>query len=146
MKIVRFCWILVAGLWGCLSGPDCFDTSTSKVTMGFYNTSGTLVTVAVDSIAISGLNAYLIPETGLQTFQLPLNPQATEVLITFYMGTQMHTLALTYQVETQVVSKDCGALAYLNDLQLTTTTFAQVTISNPRLTTNGGINVKIRME
>jgi hypothetical protein len=137
---------LLLGLWGCLTEPDCFDTSTNYVSFGFYDTEDETVNVLVDSIAIDGIDGYLIPEDSLDLFQLPVDPAMSEAHITFYIDNEIETIELVYGLENQVVSEDCGALSYLVNLQLGETTFEEVTIVNNRVATNGGINVKIRME
>ncbi len=144
MKIVRLSLILLLGLWGCLTEPDCFDTSTNLVTFSFYNAANSLADVQVDSIAISGLPQLLIPNP--QTFRqisLPINPAQPGVTITFYFDDVPQTVSLSYQVKTEVVSQDCGALAYVTDLNLTDSSFENITVLNNRLATNAGTNVKI---
>ncbi|QLH33567.1 MAG: hypothetical protein HWD62_15115 [Cyclobacteriaceae bacterium] len=54
MKFVRLLCILLLGLWGCLTEPDCFDTSTNLVTFAFYDADDELVEVEIDSLTISG--------------------------------------------------------------------------------------------
>lgn len=138
--------ILLLGLWGCLTEPDCFDTTTNYVAMGFYDADDETINVLVDSIAVTGLQGYLIPEDSLNEFELPIDPSEIQSGITFYMGEEIHTLNLAYRIETQVISEDCGALAYIMDLKLTDSSFENITILNNRLATNAGINVKITLE
>jgi hypothetical protein len=139
-------WILLIGLWGCLTEPDCFDTTTNSVGLGFYDEDDETVNVLVDSIGITGLTSYLIPEDSLSTFQLPIDPAQNSAEITFFLGNQTERLLLSYDQEIQVVSDNCGTLTYFINLQLVETTFDTVTIANPRLSTNAGINVKISLE
>jgi hypothetical protein len=147
LKIVRLLVFLLLGLWGCLTEPDCFDTSTNQATFAFYDAQDKTVEVEVDSIAISGVNGFLIPDDNtFSAIALPLNPAQTAVTITFYFGDVPETLSLGYRVQTEVISENCGALAYLTDLSLTHSSFENITILNNRLATNAGINVKIFVE
>lgn len=147
LKFVRLSFILLLGLWGCLTEPDCFDTSTNRVAFGFYNAANSPVDVEIDSIAISGLPQLLIPTPKtLRQIALPINPAETDVTITLYFGNVPQTVSLRYQLQTEVVSQDCGALAYIADLNVTESTFENITILNNRLATNAGINVKITLE
>lgn len=147
MKIVRLLLFLLLGLWGCLTEPDCFDTTTNLATFAFYDAQDKTVEVEIDSIAISGVNGFLIPDDNtFSAISLPLNPAQTTVTITFYFGDVPETVSLNYRVQTEVVSEDCGALAYLTDLSLTDSSFENITILNTRLATNAGINVKISVQ
>lgn len=147
LKFVRLSLILMLGLWGCLTEPDCFDTSTNRVAFGFFNTANSPVDVEIDSIAISGFPQLIIPTPKtLRQIALPLSPAETDVTITFYFGAEAETVSLTYRLQTEVISEDCGALAYLTDLNLTDSSFENITILNNRLATNAGTNVKITVE
>ncbi|MCW5912743.1 MAG: hypothetical protein KIT62_16860 [Cyclobacteriaceae bacterium] len=147
LKLVRLLLILLLGLWGCLTEPDCFDTSTNRVTFAFYNAQDKATQVEVDSIAISGVAGFLIPENNtFSAISLPLNPAETAATVTFYFGDAPETVSLSYRLQTEVVSEDCGALAYLTDLSLADSSFETITILNKRLATNAGTNVKIFVE
>lgn len=139
--------ILLLGLWGCLTEPDCFDTSTNQATFAFYDADDDLRVVKIDSIAISGVEGFLIPDDNtFSSISLPVDPAETDVIITFYFGADTETVSLTYQLQTEVISEDCGALAYITDLNLTDSSFENITILNTRLATNAGTNVKIILE
>lgn len=147
MKFVRLSWILLLGLWGCLTEPDCFDTSTNLVTFAFYDADDELVDVEMDSLTISGVEGFLIPEDNtFSTFSLPVNPAETEVIFTFYFDTEVETIALNYQSQTEVISEDCGALTYITDLNLLSSSYENITLLNNRLATNAGNNVKIILD
>lgn len=147
MKFVRLSLILLLGLWGCLTEPDCFDTSTNQATFAFYDADDDLRVVKIDSIAISGVEGFLIPDDNtFSSISLPVDPAETDVIITFYFGADTETVSLTYQLQTEVISEDCGALAYITDLNLTDSSFENITILNTRLATNAGTNVKIILE
>lgn len=139
--------ILLLGLWGCLTEPDCFDTSTNLATFAFYDVDDDLRVVEIDSIAISGVMGFLIPDDNtFSSISLPVDPAETDVIITFYFGANAETVSLNYRLQTEVISEDCGALAYITDLNLAESTFENITILNNRLATNAGINVKITLE
>jgi len=147
LKFVRLSWILLLGLWGCLTEPDCFNTSTNLATFAFYDSEDDLIEVEIDSIAISGVNGFLIPDDNTFTaILLPLNPAETDVTLTFYLGAAAETISLNYRLQTEVVSEDCGALAYITDLNLTDSSFENISILNNRLATNAGTNIKITLE
>ena len=147
MKFVRLSFILLLGLWGCLTEPDCFDTSINLVTFSFYDAEDELMVVEIDSIAISGVEGFLIPDDNtFSSISLPVDPAETDVIITFYFGADTETVSLIYRLKTEVVSEDCGALAYITDLNLTDSSFENITLVNNRLATNAGINVKITLE
>jgi len=138
---------LLLGLWGCLTEPDCFNTSTNLATFAFYDSEDDLIEVEIDSIAISGVNGFLIPDDNTFTaILLPLNPAETDVTLTFYLGAAAETISLNYRLQTEVVSEDCGALAYITDLNLTDSSFENISILNNRLATNAGTNIKITLE
>lgn len=147
LKFVRLSLILLLGMWGCLTEPDCFDTSTNLATFTFYDTEDEVRVVEIDSIAISGVNGFLIPDDNtFSSISLPVDPAETDVIITFYFGADAETVSFTYQLQTEVISEDCGALAYITDLNLTDSSFENITILNNRLATNAGTNVKITLE
>ncbi|MBX2915258.1 MAG: hypothetical protein KF856_08320 [Cyclobacteriaceae bacterium] len=144
MKFVRLSLILLLGLWGCLTEPDCFDTSANLCTFAFFNASNNPADVQVDSIAISGLPQLLIPTpTTFRQIALPFNPAEPGVTVTFYFGNVPQTVSLRYQLKTEVVSQDCGALAYISDLSLVDSSFDNITVLNKQLATNAGTNVKV---
>jgi hypothetical protein len=138
---------LLFGLWGCLTEPDCFDTSTNLVAIGFFDEDDKARDVEVDSLKISGIEGFIILEdTIFNSIVLPVNPVETEVVYTLYFGAKPETIALRYESETDVVSQDCGALTYLTDLSLTGSSFETITVLSNRLATNAGINVKVSLE
>lgn len=147
MKFVRLLCILLLGLWGCLTEPDCFDTSTNLVTFAFYDADDELVEVEIDSLTISGVEGILIPEdTIVSSISLPVNPTEIQIAITFYFGAVAETISFNYRLQTEVVSKNCGALAYITDLTLVDSSFENITVLNNKLATNAGTNVKIIVE
>lgn len=138
--------ILLILLASCLDEPDCISTASNKVAISLRRIAeDSARTVKFDRILVSGTDSVFYESDSLSFLHLPVNPATTETTFRFYYELKMDSLVLSYTRETKVVSPQCGAFNYFQELSVVSTSFGQVIVDNSQLSISGTANLTIKL-
>lgn len=138
--------VLVVLLSACLDKPDCLVSATNIVQIALKKIAvDSANAVTFSSIKVSGTDSLFYKNKKASSLSLPLNPQATLTTFTFYYGTKIDSVTLTYTIENLVISPECGAFSYYQDLAVSSTSFTSVKVKNNKLTTSATTNLEIKL-
>jgi hypothetical protein len=120
----------------CFDQGDCIFTSTNLIRIDFANVNkkSEPFAVVIDSILIPGKVTFKADTAiAASTYVVSIDPNDTRTEFVFYRQNQVDRLVLTYTTQSQVLGLDCGTYQFKNDLTIESTTFSNVTITNPKL-------------
>jgi hypothetical protein len=126
-----FLLFICALLVSCFNEGDCLITATNFVRVQFKkkknNAQDTVVTFAYRSVEIQGQTVVLSYPAGSQIL-LPLNLDQDSISTTFILhrikatdSTNIYatdTIRIGYTKQTKIISKDCGAYTYYQNLSI----------------------------
>lgn len=138
--------ILLLLFASCLDEPDCISTASNQVQIGLRRLDvDSARTVKFDSILVYGTDSVFYKSDSIAVLRIPINPGTTETTFRFYYELQMDSLVLSYTRETKVVSPQCGAFNYFQELGVVSTSFAEVIVVNHQLSTGVSTNLTIKL-
>lgn len=146
-----FIGLLVLLFSACLDDPDCVVTSTNyvRITMKTMNKDTTkadsTIAVAFWGITASGTDSVFHKSDTVSTVSLPVNPGSMETKFRFSYGAKTDSLILGYTKKTEIISPQCGAFLYYQNLRVISTSFEKVTVINPQLATSVTSNIEIKL-
>jgi hypothetical protein len=138
--------ILILLFSGCLSEPDCIDTSTNEVIVAFKVNSSTIREITFDSIQVSGYPKNLYEGSKVSSVSLPVNPSTNTTSFTLYFEKKIEDLTVTYSKTSQLLSPSCGAFLYYSNLKVKQSSFDSLIVVNNKLLTNATGNIEIYIE
>jgi len=153
MKFVPLIFI-TAIFVSCFNQGDCLITATNLMQIQFKKKSNhtldTIVTFAQQSIVVPGADSVLVVKLATAALLLPLDINNNTTTFIFHRInadssiTATDTLQLGYVRQSKIISQDCGAFTYFNDLKFLKTNLdsAQIKFFNTSLLkdpTNSGI-------
>lgn len=116
-----FVFLAVGLVLGCFSEGDCLITATNQLHIQLRKRSNSAkdTSVVFNAIAISGGGTNAVPVTTHE-FLLPLNIHSDSTLIVFYRAnsTVPDSILLGYIRQSKVITTDCGAYTYFQNLKL----------------------------
>lgn len=131
-------------LWSCFEQGDCQNQTSNLIKVSFFSASDLKVTkLQLDSVLITGLDEKFIDDEELDGLVLPLNPLASEVIVTFYQPVGVSVLRIEYQARTTVLDPACGATDLFNLKRVTGEGFSTATIVQDLVTINLTNNVSV---
>lgn len=138
--------VFVLLLSACLNKPDCLVSATNIVQISLKKIAVDSVNaVTFSSIKVSGTDSLFYKNKKVSSLSLPVNPLATLTTFTFYYGTKTDSVTLTYTVQDLVISPECGAYFYYQNLAVSSTSFTSVKVKNNQLTTSATTNLEIKL-
>ncbi len=130
----------------CLDEPDCVTTASNQVFIALWRLDvDSARKVIIDSILVSDTDSVFNEKDTTSTLNLPVNPGVNVTTFRFYYESRMDSLILSYTRDTRVVSPQCGAFNYFQELGVVSTSFIDVSVVNPQLSNSGFTNLKIRL-
>lgn len=106
---------------GCFSEGDCLVTATNQLHIQLKKRTNSAKDTAVtfNSITLSGV-AQISGTVTLQEFLLPLNIKSDSTLIIFNRAnsSKPDSILLGYSRQSKVITKDCGAYTYFQNLKI----------------------------
>lgn len=142
MRFVQFI-LLILLFSGCLNQPDCTPTNTNEVKIAFKLTEKTALEITFDEITVSGLDKKFYVGGKVSSVILPVNPEIPETTITFKFEGRTETMKLSYNMVSRVISKDCGAFLYQENLKVEESSFPRFDVVNNKLLTNAQVNINV---
>ena len=139
--------VMVLLLSACLDEPDCIVTASNLVKISLQKAefdSVVVDTVAFSEISVSGTDALFYTDAKVTSLSLPLNTEADTTTIIFYYGANTDSLTLGYVRRPVIVSPDCGAFIYYENVILLSTSITIVKVTNPQLSTSVPNNLEIK--
>lgn len=138
--------ILLVLFSACLDEPDCIVTATNEVYVDLRKPNvDSAQTIIFQQILISGTDSVFHKNDTTSELTLRINPNAPQTTFRFYYGTEFDSLVVAYTMTTKLISPKCGAFNYFQDLSVVSTSFQQVIVSNPQLTSGGSTNITIKL-
>jgi hypothetical protein len=130
---------------GCLNEPDCQITNTNLVKIAFKIDSKTPREITFDEITVSGLDDKFYTNARVSTVELPVSPVVPETTITFKFEGRTETMTLTYLMISRVISPDCGAYLYHENVSVKESSFDEESINliSDKLLTNVTVNIEV---
>lgn len=142
MRFVQFI-LLILLFSGCLNQPDCTPTNTNEVKIAFNKSEKVIREITFDEITVSGLNKKFYVNSKVSSVILPVNSEIPETTITFKFEGRTETMKLSYNMVSRVISKDCGAFLYQENLKVDDSTLKAFEIVNDKLLTNAKVNINV---
>lgn len=134
----------------CLNEPDCVVTATNIVRVSFErlipDSLNTDTVVFIDSVQVSGTFALYHEGDTTSQLQLPVDPQQlTTTFRVFYYDSIMDSIRISYTRKAQVVSPACGAFTHFQDLVVLSTSFGNLIVEDPTLSSSATSNIIIKL-
>ena len=147
VRIVRFI-VLIFLFSGCLNEPDCVPTNTNEVKIAFKVNSKTPREITFDEITVSGLNKKFYQGAKVSSVELEVSTTVTETVLTFKFENRTETMTLSYEMFSRVISPDCGAFLYHENLVVKETSFESesVIVVNNKLSTDATVNIEVYIQ
>lgn len=124
-----FIFFISGLILGCFSEGDCLITATNQLHIQLKKKSNSAKDTAVvfNSITISGAGK-IAENVTAQEFLLPLNIKSDSTLIVFDRAnaTVPDSILLSYTRQSKVITKDCGAYTYFQNLKVLRTNLDSV--------------------
>lgn len=141
-----FIAFLVLLFSACLDDPDCVVTSTNIVRISLKKIdSDSAQTIKFSRITVSGTDSIFHQGDSVSFVSLPINPGTTETKFKFFYGLKIDTLVVTYGRTVKLVSPPCGAFAFYQNLNVLSTSFLNVKVTNHQLSTSATNNLEIKL-
>ena len=146
-----FIGLLVLLFSACLDDPDCVVTSTNfvRITMKTMSSDSTkadsTIAVAFWGITASGTDSVFHKSDTVSMVSLPVNPGSMETKFKFFYGANSDSLTLGYTKKTEIISPQCGAFLYYQNLRVISTSFKTVKVINTQLATSVTSNIEIKL-
>lgn len=106
---------------GCFSEGDCLVTATNQLHIQLKKRTNSAkdTTVTFNSITISGAGI-IAKNVSIQEFLLPLNIKSDSTLLIFNRAnsTKPDSILLGYDRQSKVITKECGAYTYFQNLKI----------------------------
>lgn len=128
----------------CLNEPDCIITATNNVSIALMRLKSD-TSVLIDSIQVSGTSAVFHEGDSVSELVVPVDPGQLTATFRFYYNFTMDSIRLSYTRKAQMISPACGAFTHFQDLTVLSTSFSDLTVGDPQLSTNAGTNLIIRL-
>jgi len=125
----------------CLDEPDCFNLNNNIIGIAFKvlgsSKSDTLGLIGIDlSGSVTDFHATGVDSSIVTGVTLPLNIYQNQTVITFKGIGGNRTMSLSYRVQSQFVSEECGSKFVLSDLRIAGHDFDSARVINPTPSTN----------
>lgn len=128
----------------CLDEPDCFQLNNNVIVLNFKILGGGNDAYPVQGIQTPGADSVFLPNTVLSTgIQLPLDPLNTTMNYTFNGPDRFRSLSLSYKVQVQFVSADCGERYVFSELEALSGDFDSIRIVNSFPTRPASSNIDL---
>ncbi len=134
----------------CLNEPDCIVTATNVVRISFErlipDSLNSDTVVFIDSVQVSGTLALYHEGDTTSQLQLPVDPEElTTTFRIFYYNSLMDSIRISYTRKAQVVSPACGVFTHFQDLVILTSSFGNLMVEDPTLSTSATSNITIKL-
>ena len=131
-------------LISCLSEADCIITYSNDLIIDIKNNvDGTTKSVLFESVTLEGTNIVLYENVNTAKLILPVDPQADHVVVKLNFNGAQETVEFTYVNTPLLISPDCGAFSFIQNLSPGSFTISNVRIINPVLSTSATVNAEI---
>ncbi len=128
----------------CLSEPDCVVTATNYVTISIVHLESDTA-VLFDSIKVTGTMALYHVGDSVSDLEVPVDPNQLTSTFRFYYNSNMDSIRFSYSRKAQVISPACGAFTHFQDLSILSTSFGDLKIVDPQLSTSAEPNLTIKL-
>jgi hypothetical protein len=128
----------------CLNEPDCIITATNNVSIKFKRLKSDTA-VLIDSIQVSGTLTLFHKDDSVSDLLVPVDPGQLTATFRFYYNFTMDSIRLSYTRKAQLISPACGAFTHFQDLTVLSTSFSDLTVNDPQLSTSAGTNLIIKL-
>lgn len=147
MRIVQLI-LLIFLFSGCLNEPDCIPNNTNVVKIAFKINSKTPREITFNEITVSGLDKKFYVGAKVSSVALEVSTIEPETTLTFKFENRTETMILSYDMVSRVISPDCGAFLYHENLTVKETTFESesVIIVNNKLLSNATSNIEVYIQ
>lgn len=140
MKTI-FVLLLLCFAASCIEPPDCLLTSTNFVKINLKKQDNTANPLAITSIAVPGTVLTFYPNETVSFVTLPVNPESNETTFVFNYVIEENSvkvnksasLTVGYKNEIRLISEECGAYQYQQDLTILSTDFTNTKLINTSL-------------
>lgn len=146
-----FLGLLALSFSSCLTPPDCLVTATNRLTIHFYkkvvtNSRVTYKDTAMNFlyIKVSGTDSIYYENVSTAIVKLPVNTRSDRTTFTLYQPGKSDTVAVTYQARNLMISPECGAYVYYQNLYVPGSSYANVVIASNLLSTSVATNIEVR--
>ena len=138
--------VILLVLSACLDEPDCIVTATNLVKISLRKINvDSANTVAFSKITVTGTDTLFYKNKKASSLSLPVNPGTTKITIKFYYGASIDSLTLGYSLRRVIISPDCGAFVYFENLGVLSTSFTSIKVNNSQLSTSATNNLEIKL-
>ncbi|NJN41062.1 MAG: hypothetical protein HC811_01220 [Flammeovirgaceae bacterium] len=128
----------------CLSEADCIITYSNEIILNIKSSvDGTSKTVLFQSVTLEGTGLVFYENVSTNQLKLPVDPQGDKVVINLDFEGKNEILEFSYINTPQLISPDCGAYSFIQDLNATSFTISNVSIVNSVLSTSATVNAEI---
>lgn len=143
--INRFSLLLVSSLlFSCFNEADCILTYSNEIIINLKNaTNGNPRSVLFNSITVEGTSLTSYENFTTTKLALPLNPSQNSIIFILNFEGRSESLQFVYLNKPVLITPDCGAYNFIQNLSVDETTFAEVRIINPTLLTSVLLNAEI---
>ncbi len=115
----------------CLDDPDCVNTTSDFVTVGFYEAeTGLPDTLVFRQVRAIGSDSLFARQDTLSSVQLPLDPRGPSTAYHFETNLGVDTLILVYSLGTRLISEDCGIEFIFSELDYLRNDFDSIRVVN----------------
>ncbi len=129
-----FLFFVCALFASCFNEGDCLITATNQLRIQFRKKTSTKTDslIVFNSIVVSGTDTILIPSSSVREILLPIDVNADTTLFVFNRlnpadnSNVADSLVLSYTRQGKVISKDCGAYTFYQDLKIKKTNLTDI--------------------
>ncbi len=155
--MLRLCLLCLLStiLLSCLSEPDCIITASNevKIALSHAGYDDSVRFAKFDRIEVSGTDSVFHVGDSVSSVVLPVDPGSLQTTFRFYYEIVEDTVTFSkedsvkviYTRVTRVISPDCGAFNYFQDLAIVLSTFAEATVNNSQLSTSDSKNITVKL-
>ena len=145
---------LLVYVCSCRNEIDCLNTSTNLVKLSFFDSTRSIQSLVFDSVFAIGLEDsifYDTMSTADTLFSIPVNPFELNTMFVFILTQETEsdtlrrsdTLHLGYTIRQRVITEECGAVQFYNQLDTLFHTFDSLVIDRSDLSTINARNIRI---
>ncbi len=139
--------LVLLSSWACNDQPSCLPEQSDIVKLSFVDADGKTQNLTYTKLVVKDAPAdFPVPQdTSLSALNIPLNPNATEIDLTFYLATGTNHLALTYRATPVVLHPKCSLELRYDYLAVKESDFSKATIIDAVISTETSTNVQITL-
>jgi hypothetical protein len=128
----------------CLNEPDCIVTATNYVSISLVHLESDTA-VLFDSILVSGTPSLYHEGDSVSSLEVPVDPNQLTSTFRFYYNSTMDSIRVSYSRKAQLISPACGAFTQFQDLSILSTSFGDLKVVDPQLSTSAEANLTIKL-